>query len=164
MSLRAVIWLGPIVFLVHDLEEVFRTRPWVDANQVLIESTPFQPVVQAMGYEPAKFGLVVALVTVLYFVISYFATRHVRPGVSMNLYAATVLTMCVNVVTHVGQSVLLRMYTPGVITAVLVVLPYTVIALRKLRAHRLLTASTWIASPLLIAGMFAAIFGLMVAL
>jgi len=34
----------------------------------------------------------------------------------MNLYAATLLILFVNVFTHAGQTVLFGMYTPGVVT------------------------------------------------
>ena len=164
MTLRTLFWLGPLVFLVHDLEEVFLARPWVERNRFLIAGTPFEPIVDAMGYEPVKFGLVVALATIVYGVISYFAARACQPGLRMNLFVATVLTLFVNAITHVGQALLLRMYTPGVVTAVLVVLPYTLVAFRTLRAHRLLTATTWKTSPLMGIGMLAALFGLMIAL
>lgn len=162
MSLRKMIWLGPVVFLIHDLEEVFWTRPWIEKNRFLFEDTPLERVIEAMGYQPAKFGLVVALITMLYGIIGYFATRRIQAGLGMNLYVSTVLILFGNVLTHAGQTVLLGRYTPGVITAILVVLPYTVIAFRTLRAHRLITRTTWKVSPFLSVGMLAVIFGLMI--
>ena len=163
MSLRKMIWLGPVVFLIHDLEEVFWTQPWIEKNRFLFEDTQFERVIEAMGYQPAKFGLVVALITILFGIISYFATRQIQAGLSMNLYVSTLLILFVNVFTHAGQTVLLGMYTPGVVTAVLVVLPYTVIAFRTLKAHHLLTRTTWKTSPFMSVGMLAVIFGLMMA-
>lgn len=164
MTRKTLFWLGPLVFLIHDLEEVFLARAWVEQNRSRIAGTAFEPVVEAMGYEPGKFGLVVALATIVYGVIAWSAARACQPGLRMNLYVATVLTLFVNVITHLGQTLLLRMYTPGVVTAVLVVLPYTAFAFRMLRAHRLLTATTWMTSPLMGIGMLAALFGLMIAL
>jgi hypothetical protein len=163
VSLKNIIWLGPVVFLLHDLEEVFWTRLWIEKNRFLFEDTQFEGVIEAMGYQPAKFGLVVAVITILYGIISYFATRHIQAGLSMNLYVSTLLILFVNVFTHAGQTVLLGMYTPGVVTAVLVVLPYTVIAFRTLKAHHLLTRTTWKTSPFMSVGMLAVIFGLMMA-
>lgn len=163
MSLKNIIWLGPVVFLIHDLEEVFWTQPWIEKNRFLFEDTQFERVIEAMGYQPAKFGLVVALITIMYGIISYFATRQIQAGLSMNLYVSTLLILFVNVFTHAGQTVLLGMYTPGVVTAVLVVLPYTVIAFRTLKAHHLLTRTTWKTSPFMSVGMLAVIFGLMMA-
>lgn len=164
MSLKTIIWLGPVVFLIHDLEEVFWAQTWIEKNRLLFEDTRFERVIEAMGYQPAKFGLVVALATIVYCIISYFATKQVQAGLSMNLYVSTILILFVNVLTHAGQTVLLGMYTPGVITAVLVVLPYTVIAFRMLKARRLMTRSTWITSPFISVGMLAVIFGLMIVL
>jgi hypothetical protein len=56
------------------------------------------------------------------------------------------------------------MYTPGVVTAILVVLPYTVAAFRTLKARRLLTGTTWKTCPFMSVGMLAVIFGLMLAM
>ena len=161
--MKSIIWLGPVVFLIHDLEEVFWTQLWIEKNRFLFEDTRFERVIEAMGYQPAKFGLVVALITILYGIISYFATRQIQAGLSMNLYVSTILILFANVFTHAGQTVLLGMYTPGVVTAVLVVLPYTVIAFRTLKAHYLLTRTTWKISPYMSVGMLAVIFGLMMA-
>jgi len=161
VSLKKMIWLGPVVFLIHDLEEVFWTRAWIEKNLLLFEGTRAERVIEAMGYEPAKFGLVVALVTILYGVISWFAARRLRAGLVMNLFVSTILILFVNVFTHAGQTVFLGMYTPGVVTAMLVVLPYTVFAFRTLRVHRLLTRATWATSPFMAVGMLAVIFGLM---
>ena len=114
-----------------------------------------------MAYQPAEFGLVVLLVAIMYTLIAYFSTRRIQPGPSMNLYVSTVLILFVNVFTHVGQTVVLGMYTPGVVTAGLVVLPYTVSAFQTLRAHHLLTSETWRVAPLMSAAILAVIFGLM---
>ena len=163
MSFKNIIWLGPVVFLIHDLEEVFWTQLWIERNRFLFEDTRFERVIEVMGFQPVKFGLVVALITILYGIISYFATRQIQAGLSMNLYVSTLLILFVNVFTHAGQTVLLGMYTPGVVTAVLVVLPYTVIAFRALKARRLLTRTTWKTSPFMSVGMLVFIFGLMIA-
>lgn len=162
VSLKNIIWLGPVVFLIHDLEEVFLTRPWIEKNRFLFEGTRFESVIEVMGYQPTKFGLVVALITILYGIISYLATRRLQAGLSMNLYVSTILILFVNVFTHAGLTVLLGMYTPGVITAVSVILPYTVIAFRALKARRLLTKTTWKTCPFMSVGMVAVIFGLMI--
>ena len=128
----------------------------------MFEDTPFERVIESMGYQLVKFGLVVSLITILYGIISYFATRKIIAGLSMNLYVSTVLILFANVFTHAGQTVLWGMYTPGVITAVLVVLPYTVIAFRTLKALHMITKTTWTTSPIMSVGMLVVIFGLMI--
>jgi len=148
--------------LIHDLEEVFWTQPWIEKNRFLFEGTMVERLIQAMGYRPVEFGLVVILLTILYGIISYFATRQINAGMSMNLYVSTILILFVNVFTHAGQRLLWGMYTPGVVTALLVVLPYTVIAFRTLKAYHLLTRTTWKTSPFMSVGMVVIIFGLMI--
>jgi len=161
--LKNIIWLGPVVFLIHDLEEVFWTQPWIEKKRFLFEGTLVERLIHSMGYSPVEFGLVVLLITILCSMISFFATRQIKAGMSMNLYVSTLLILFANVFTHAGQSLILGMYTPGVVTAVLVFLPYTVIAFRTLKAHHLLTRTTWKTSPFMSVGMLAVIFGLMMA-
>ncbi|MEF2248038.1 HXXEE domain-containing protein [Paenibacillus sp. IITD108] len=44
-----------------------------------------------------------------------------------------------HVLTHVGQSIYLRMYTPGVVSAVILVLPYTLYLFTRLIREELIT-------------------------
>lgn len=161
MSLRKVIWLGPLIFLIHDLEEVLFTEQWIEENRALFEGTVIERVVGSLGYAPLEFGLVIGILTILYSMISYFATKQIKTGISMNLYVATLLILFFNVFTHLGQSIYLRMYTPGVVTAIIIVLPYTLYAFRKLQADKLITKTTWISSPFMAIGMLFIVFGLM---
>lgn len=162
VSLKKIIWLGPVVFLIHDLEEVFWTQSWIEKNRFLFEGTLVERLIHSMGYSPVEFGLVVLLITILCSMISFFATRQIKAGMSMNLYVSTLLILFANVFTHAGQSLILGMYTPGVVTAVLVVLPYTVIAFRTLKAHHMITRTTWTTSPFMSVEMLVVIFGLMI--
>jgi hypothetical protein len=161
MSLRKIVWLGPFIFLLHDLEEVFFTQTWIEKNRHLFEGTIIERFVNVLAYPPLEFGLVVGLITLLYGIIAYFATRQLKAGISMNLYLATLLILFSNVFTHLGQSVLLRMYTPGVVTAIIIVLPYTIFAFRKMKGENMITKTTWITSPIMSIGMVFIIFGLM---
>jgi hypothetical protein len=49
-----------------------------------------------------------------------------------------------NGITHLGQAALLRGYTPGVVTALLVVLPYGVLLGEQLRRSGLVTRRRWV--------------------
>lgn len=162
VSLRTIIRLGPLIFFIHDLEEVIWTQRWIEDHRFLLEGTMGERLIRYMGYRPVEFGLVVVLITILYGIICYFATRPVKAGMSMNLYVSTLLILFVNVFTHLGQSLVAGMYTPGVVTALLIVFPYTVYAFRKLKANRMLTRTTWKTSPFMSVGMVMIIFGLMV--
>ncbi|MBP1933577.1 HXXEE domain-containing protein [Ammoniphilus resinae] len=161
MSIRKVILLGPLIFFIHDLEEVLWAQQWLDENRQLIEGTLLDGIVDKLGFPPLEFGIVVGIVTHLYCIISYFAAKNLKAGISMNLYISTILILFVNVFTHLGQSILLKMYTPGVVTAVLVVLPYSIYALKKLKVENLMTKTSRLVSPVAAVGMVFILFGLM---
>ena len=47
-------------------------------------------------------------------------------------YLAVLAVFLLHVFTHLAQSIVLRMYTPGVVTAVLIALPYSLYAFYRL--------------------------------
>ncbi len=135
ISLRAVIAASPIVFLVHDLEEVIVTEGFLRENRERLGLPSF--LTRRMEATTAQFAVAVAYLFVIVSAISLAAARSLRPGAAINLFATATSIRFLNVFTHLGQALLLRRATPGVVTAVTVALPYSLYALRRLRAENL---------------------------
>ncbi len=162
MTLKKVIWLGPAVFLLHDLEEVIFTQWWIEKNDSLIkDNVMLQKLVDNFGYSPHEFGLVVGMMTILYLIISYFAASRLKPGLAMDFFRATLLILFVNVFTHAAQSFIFQMYTPGVVTALTIVLPYTSFAFKKLKREQTLGTQSSTRSTFLAIGTVPVIFGML---
>jgi len=64
-------------------------------------------------------------VAALAFVITYAAERKRRGRVASRLFFAFCVVMFFNALWHIAATIYLRAYAPGVVTAVLVVLPVT---------------------------------------
>lgn len=128
-DLVTVIRWFPLVFLVHDAEEILTVQPWMQANhRRLRQRFGHRRVVAAIlermaSITTARFATIVACLFVAACAASYLALTG-----DILWYTSALAVLTINVFTHAGQAVLTRGYTPGVVTAVAVVLPYSLYA------------------------------------
>lgn len=147
MSFQKLQWLFPIAVALHNFEEAIWFPAWWVRHARMV---PAQP-------NPVAFRFALALLTVAAFVIAYFSVRKGKETVWAYLLFGYIVAMLANVfIPHIPASLILRSYTPGVVTAVLVNLPVmSLLAIRELRegwvsGRKALTYG--IATPLAIAG------------
>ncbi len=101
-------WLFPVAVSLHNLEEaIWMPRFWSAHSWRLISANEFR--------------WLVAAISVLAFVITFAANRGGR--VALRLFFWFLIVLFVNAFWHIAAAVYLRGYAPGVITAVVVVLP-----------------------------------------
>lgn len=136
VGLGSLLWGLPAVFLVHDLEEVLTVeRFWREHG----DEIPLPPALkERLGVTTGEMALAVACVSIAGFVASGAAARFRRPGIGPNLFATVASVRLFNVLVHLAQTLVLRRYTPGVITALVVSLPSSLYALHRLRSEGLL--------------------------
>lgn len=128
----AIGWMLFVAACLHNLEEALTYGTWRDKSTVLVERLLGSPVVLP---ELSTFFVLLAAVTALALVVTIWTSRapatHCK-RLALRLFA---LILLVNVlVPHVPAAVLMGGYAPGVLTAVLINLPLSLYALRKLRA------------------------------
>jgi hypothetical protein len=134
------IWAAPAVFAVHDGEELLTIVPWLHAHRTLLPDI-VQPLADvttsqlALGMLVLFAGLVVA---------AAHGARRARRGTRSILFLLLAGALVGNALTHVGQAVALHGYTPGLATALLVVLPYGLGLGRRLASARMLSAIAWL--------------------
>ena len=129
LSLNLVIWVFPVAFLIHDSEEIVTMERFRRENR---ERFPkFLRNIAAITTR--QFTLAVGVLLVLILLASYLATRPQR---QMDFFTIGLAVFLVHILGHVAQTVFFRRYTPGLITALLVVLPYSLYGF-----HRLFTAN-----------------------
>lgn len=149
MDLLTLIWLFPVVFIFHDFEEIIMMEKWVKQNTGNIsEKLPprlARRVLRQFSLSTAQFAAAVVVIFLFVSLSTFMAGQYVNEGAFLgNIYLFTVLQLVffIHVFTHVGQSILFRCVTPGVITSVLFVLPYSTIMLRELLNQELITWHT----------------------
>lgn len=130
-SMRTLVWLFPVVFLIHDLEEILMVEWfWRQNTTGLVSLLP-----EAMRATTRELAWAVAVVGVFVVIATYTGLRALRAGRPPLLFGVTASVLFFNVFTHLAQSVLVVGYTPGVVTAVLLALPYTMYLRSRLAAE-----------------------------
>jgi hypothetical protein len=121
-----LIWLGPIAFLVHDAEEIATVESWLRRH-----GTELPGLVQPFaGVTTGQFAAVVAVLFVGYALAAWHGVHAVRNGRIPLPFLIVSGVFVANGLTHLAQALYFRGYVPGVITALLVNLPYGIALLR----------------------------------
>ena len=128
----SLLWLLPIFFMFHDFEEILMIEQWSTKHgEQMRENIPpfmrkvYNSMLQMTTRNFAMDVLYVYILIVTVTCIAVFLSFYL-------LYLAVLAVFFLHVFTHLGQSIYLRKYTPGVVTAVLLVLPYSLYAYYRL--------------------------------
>jgi hypothetical protein len=130
LDLRSVIWLSLVVFVIHDMEEIIMGESWLAKNKERIKR--MLPNRLAASFEEhfsmktAQFAVAVSFIFLILSIAVLLTSVTLPTGTYLPFFLVCLHVMFLNIFTHIGQSLLLRGYTPGVATAVTVLLPYTV--------------------------------------
>lgn len=132
--MRRAIWLFPLVFLIHDLEEMVTMESFLRTHW---NQLPIQPAV-LRGLTTEEFSLGVALLLAIILMICHLADH--QGGRWNKLFTLMVWTLLANAFTHLLQSIYFIGYTPGLITAIGLVLPFSIWLIGTIQEHSLATA------------------------
>ena len=124
-GLAAWVWALPLVFLIHDGEEVLTMLPFLRTQSQRLP-TPIRAVAAA---STRQFGLSVLIIFSLILFFCLLAWRAGYAGQPMWFFVLLTATLLGNGLLHLGQSAVLGLYTPGVLTAPLLIF-FTALALR----------------------------------
>ncbi|GED31112.1 HXXEE domain-containing protein [Brevibacillus centrosporus] len=145
LEVTSWIWLLLVVFVLHDMEELIVVEEWLGKyNGVVIKKAPrwFKGMVEpSLTMSTAQFAVAVTCIFVVLAsaVILTIFTWEERTFLPFFLVCLHVLFL--HSFTHIGQSLLLRTYTPGVVTAVTLTLPYGLFAYSRLFTEGVITWS-----------------------
>jgi hypothetical protein len=150
----AVYLLLPLVFTIHDGEELFTTAAWLGAHrtelQALSESSLLARAILArLPTSLAEVAAAIAAVFVVLLVVTLAAGRSRQRGFWLYAYATLLGLLFLHVFTHTAQAVYFRGYVPGLVGALVAVLPGTLYIYKRLLGSRLLTWKAAILTALL---------------
>lgn len=117
----------------HDLEELVMIPGWSRRARPRLEhALPWVPsrVWDALDVSPAHNATAIGLMGSI---VAAAAAEGARTKGRSGFYQTTLIGFGLHSLTHVAQSVATRGYTPGVVTAPLVVAPFSLWAWRRLR-------------------------------
>ena len=136
LRLRRWIAASPAIYLIHDLEELATVRAWVAANWQKLPD----PLVQWLGANADLthlYAVGIATVFVAMAAVSVAAARASASRAVITLFALAVMMRFGNGLLHIAQAVFTRGYVPGLVSAIALLLPYSVWLVMRLRRDEL---------------------------
>jgi hypothetical protein len=137
MRSRSVLWLVPILLAVHNAEEALffpRYLPFV----LYRLPAGWQAVIAPLT--TGQVGAALAVVTAVAFIVAWWSYQRPDSAVALWLVLLIQGTVLLNVVWHLAAAVVLfGGYAPGVVTALLINLPFSVYLLRRAARERWLS-------------------------
>jgi len=134
MKTETIMWLFPIVFMIHDFEELIMFKPWVKKNAPFMKKKfprlaarmlPHMEGLSTSSFAFAVLGMFLIVSTVTFVSVQW--DLYV-------LWAGAVIGYFVHLLAHIAQFVAVRRYVPVVITSV-VTAPYCLWALVEVDAR-----------------------------
>ncbi len=137
---RKAVWLLAVSETIHNLEEAIRLPLWSATAGV------WHPPV-----EPFQFRFAVAVVTLVFVaVIAWYSKKGATYG--KYLMGGSLIVILFNVfIPHLGASLFLMSYTPGVLSALLLNLPLSVWLLRRGLREREFSPRSLVAGTIMMA-------------
>lgn len=121
-SFRTLQWIFPIAVALHNSEEALSMPKWLSAHAGRL---PFYP-------QPRVIWSGLLLLTLAAFAFTSLSARKGAQSIWAYLLFGGASTMLLNVfVPHLPATLILRAYTPGVVTALLINLPVMSLLLYK---------------------------------
>ena len=120
---KRLIWMFAIIFILHNLEELIRMSEFLNAH-VKEFPTFFQ---QAAGmWQGNSFSVAIWGLNGFALLLAVLLTLNVQKRWVHILFTFLAGTMGINAIMHIGQSIYLRNLAPGMVTAILLVLPVSI--------------------------------------
>ena len=121
-SFDRLLWLVPIFFMLHNLEEAPFMESWSKRLPLKIH-----PVVTTR-----QFVIAVTILTLAGFLITYFGVEYLANSTGYLIVLGIQAILLFNAfIPHIAATVRFRMYSPGVISATLITLPFSFYLFRR---------------------------------
>lgn len=122
-----IIWLLPIIFMIHDFEEIIFMKPWIEKNRADL-ARRFPAISQKIlphydSLTSSAFSLIVAEEFILISVVALITMLYQTYG----LWFAVLMGFSIHLVVHIAQWLVFGRYVPVIVTSLLA-LPYVIYA------------------------------------
>lgn len=150
MDIDILIWMFPFIFLIHDLEEILSVQGFMikKRDQVisLLPQRLGQIFLKQFSMTSKQFAVAVGFILIFVLLGTFLGAQSMKNGETPMWFLVLNIVFFVHVFTHIGQAIVIRWYTPGVITAALLVFPYSWYAFYRLFQTGLVNWDTVFAS------------------
>lgn len=113
------LWLFPIVFMIHEFEEIVFMKWWIRKNSesILLKFPRLgaRIIQQQKSLSTEQFTLIVAeefIIVFLIIIISALTSNY-------NIYLGLVFAYSIHLLVHIIQSIVIWQYTPAIVTSII---------------------------------------------
>jgi len=125
-----LLWLVPIFFMLHNMEEAPFMERW---SQRL-------PVKLPISYSTRQFVIAVTLITLSGFLLTYYGVEYLHNSIGYLLVLQFQMVLLLNAfIPHIGATIRFRRYSPGVVTATLITIPFSLYLFQRALNENVLT-------------------------
>ncbi len=137
IDLRTLFWSFPAVVLMHNSEEILTFERFWRENR---DSLPIPAAIKdRIEVTTPQIAATVLCIFAIVLPASYLAAKSPRVGgARLEFFNAMVGALFLDALQHASQTLMIRKYTPGVVTAGTVSLPYSVYVFYRLRGEELI--------------------------
>lgn len=117
--LSFIIWTFPILFIIHDFEEIILIKPWIIKNSFYFQEKyprlfkKLLPHFNKLSTESFALGVAEE------FVIIVFVTLYTYFTNDFKLWLGLFIAFTFHLVIHLIQSIIIKSYIPAVVTSIL---------------------------------------------
>ncbi|NMO17088.1 HXXEE domain-containing protein [Pyxidicoccus fallax] len=141
MTKSHALWLVPLLLTVHNTEEALWMHRVLPLAPERIPA-PMRSLLPTVTLP--QFLLVLGLVTVLPYCVARWGDLERERGPATYALLTLQVTMALNVLSHVGTAVTLGGYAPGLVTALLVNVPFSAYLFRRAARARWVRPRDWV--------------------
>jgi hypothetical protein len=129
IDLKTLIWLFPIIFIFHDLEEIITIESSMDANKYpktnFVEMT--LKMRKKLGSSAAQLAVSATWILLIISFIAVMTAKFASNDEGFLMFTAILNLFVLQASMHIVQSIKFRAYTPGIITSLFLLNPYCLI-------------------------------------
>ncbi|WML50615.1 HXXEE domain-containing protein [Neobacillus sp. PS3-34] len=123
-----------MIFMLHDFEEIIAVEKWATRTERKIISNNKwlnKKIWQFWNVNSYSFAKRDVFIFLTMSIITFIKIQNLESSWSSILYLSFLIFVLIHNVAHVLQTLLLKTYTPGLVTAILLVTPYTIYLLNR---------------------------------
>lgn len=138
MDLKTLVLILPIIFMIHDFEEIIFFKDWLNKNEIELNQR-FPKLAKKLiphfkKLSTSSFAIGVAEEFLLISLISVFAAINQN----YKLWYGIFIGFSIHIIIHILQWLIYRKYIPSIITS-FIVLPYCIYTFMKINELKILT-------------------------
>lgn len=155
IELQKLMWLGPTFLTLHNFEEILGLRELAPAERPIFG---FNLIRIPITLE--QFAVAMLLLTLLAFGSTYAGVKSQRHQIGIYLFLFAQSVIFFNALRHAMTGLLSLSYNPGMITAILLNIPFSIVIYRRLLREGYTKLENFFSTVLLALVLYSLIAGL----